>query len=373
MKVYSFIADSAPEAVAQIRAQLGREAVVLNVRKLEADGLQKIWKKARIEVLAHLPEPEAKPAVDPLQALSALRQEIADLKQQFPRETPKAPEPAPTPLISVRPVIPAVDAPVTPAFSKQSYGGWKVGNFLEQTGVLPRYVETIISHITSQFGEKPPENIAKELDLARAAILEICQSKGAMAPVNSNGCHVFIGPPGSGKTTALSKMLTKLTLMESLPARVLRLDGARANTAESLSVYCEILGVPVERCLTEETEIAGVETIFVDLPGVSASDAEGLRALSAQLAKFSGAHFHLTLNAAYETTTLLNQVRAFSSLPISSIIFSHLDEENRWGKMLNFALGTKFALGHFSAGQNVPGELVPASVEKILSRVIPSK
>ena len=55
MKIYTFIADSAPEAVAQIRAQLGPEAVVLNVRKIEANGIGKLWKKPQIEVLAHLP------------------------------------------------------------------------------------------------------------------------------------------------------------------------------------------------------------------------------------------------------------------------------------------------------------------------------
>ena len=69
MKVFTFIAESAPEAVAQIRAQLGPEAVVLNVRKLEPDGLQKIWRKPRIEVVAHVPEPEPPAKADPLQAI----------------------------------------------------------------------------------------------------------------------------------------------------------------------------------------------------------------------------------------------------------------------------------------------------------------
>jgi flagellar biosynthesis protein FlhF len=358
VKVYTFIADTAPEAVAQIRAQLGSEAIVLNVRKVEADGLQKFFKKTRIEVVAHLPESEPEVKADPLQALSELRREIADLRQQMPREVTKV----------VEPVV--IEMPV-PSVSKHNYGGWKVGNFLEQIGVLPVHVQRIIDCIEAEHGEKPPESIVKEFDLTRAAVLKLSQRLLTSSPTSN--LHVFVGPPASGKTTALSKMLARLALIEGMPARVLRLDGVRANTAESLSVYCEILGVPVERCLTEDFQAGPGETTFIDLPGVSANDVDGLKALAAQIALFPGAQVHLTLNAAYETSTLLSQARAFSLLPITSLVFTHLDEEQRWGKLLNFALGTKFSLGSLSAGQNVPGDFLPATIEKILSRVIPSK
>src|SRR5207253_9574395 len=123
-KIYTFIADSAPEAVAQIRAQLGPEAIVLNVRKIEANGIGKFWKKPQIEVLAHLPEtPE--PAPDPFHALTDLCREIADLKQQTPAPQPQRPEPI---------AVPEAQLPA----SRIDYGDWKVGNFLEQAGVLPR-------------------------------------------------------------------------------------------------------------------------------------------------------------------------------------------------------------------------------------------
>ena len=135
MKIYTFIADSAPEAVSQIRAQLGPEAVVLNVRKVEAGGIGKLWKKPQIEVLAHLPEPPA-PAADPLQALSDLRREIADLKQAIPA--------APAEKIE------------TVVETRADYGQWNVGAFLEQTGVLPRNVQRIIDAIEDEHGDHAP-------------------------------------------------------------------------------------------------------------------------------------------------------------------------------------------------------------------------
>jgi flagellar biosynthesis protein FlhF len=358
VKIYTFIADSAPEAVAQIRTQLGPEAVVLNVRKIEANGIGKLWKKPQIEVLAHLPEtPE--PAPDPLQALTDLRREIADLKQQIP----VAQIPAPTP----------VELPETPVnIGRIDYGDWKIGSVLEQAGLLPRNVQRIVDCIVEEHGANAPL-LAKQLDLARAAILKSSQKLLPSVAKREANCHIFIGPPGSGKSTVLSKMLAQRSLVENQPARVFRLDGLRANTSESLSVYCEILGVPVERCRADASHSHPTETIFVDLPGVAANDSDGIKNLAAQIAAFPDAQVHLTLNAAYETTTLLNQLRAFSTLPITDLIFTHLDEEQRYGKILNFCLGIKVPITFLSAGQNVPGDLIRASLEKILSRVIPSK
>jgi flagellar biosynthesis protein FlhF len=361
VKIYTFIADSAPEAVAQIRAQLGPEAVVLNVRKIEANGIGKLWKKPQIEVLAHLPEaPE--PAADPLQALTDLRREISELKLQMPVMAAAAATPV------VASVVPIPEA--QPVVSRVDYGEWKVGNFLEQGGVLPRNVQRIVDCIVEEHGANAPVEIGKQLDLARAAVLKLSQNLLPSVATNKSNCHIFVGAAGSGKTTVLSKMLAQRVLLENLSARVFRLDGLRANTAESLSVYCEILGVPVERC---RAEVVLNETTFIDLPGVNVGDAEALKALANQVAVFRGAQVHLVLNAAYETNTLLNQLRAFSTLPISDIIFTHLDEEQRWGKMLNFSFGLKAPISYLSAGQNVPGELAAASVEKIVSRVIPSK
>ena len=170
MKIYTFIADSAPEAVAQIRAQLGAEAVVLNVRKIEANGIGKLWKKPQIEVLAHLPEIQ-EPAADPLQALTDLRREIADLKQQMPVMT-----------------LPAIAAPVTipePQIisSRVDYGEWKVGNFLEQGGVLPRNVQRILDCVVEEHGANAPSELGKQFDLARAAVLKLAGS----ATIQSGG------------------------------------------------------------------------------------------------------------------------------------------------------------------------------------------
>jgi flagellar biosynthesis GTPase FlhF len=48
MLVHTFIVESATEAVGLIRNKLGPDAVVLNVRKLPAEGVSKLWRKPKL-------------------------------------------------------------------------------------------------------------------------------------------------------------------------------------------------------------------------------------------------------------------------------------------------------------------------------------
>ena len=57
MQLHTFAADSAADAISQIREQLGPEAMVLSVRKLPAPGLGRLWQRPRIELLACVPDP----------------------------------------------------------------------------------------------------------------------------------------------------------------------------------------------------------------------------------------------------------------------------------------------------------------------------
>src|SRR4249920_3901154 len=81
VQVLPFVAESAADAVAQIRAKLGPDAVVVNVRQVPADGLAKLWKNPRIEVLAY--KPDAKTAVPGPDPLAELKLELQAIKQQL--------------------------------------------------------------------------------------------------------------------------------------------------------------------------------------------------------------------------------------------------------------------------------------------------
>lgn len=356
MKVVTFIAESVPDAVTQIRGQLGADAVVLNVRQLPADGLSKLWKRPRIEVLACKPDPA--PLAEP-SSVTELREDLEAIKQHLPRPQPLS-TPAERPRFS-----PSPDAPAT----EHARPSWRVAEVLTDSGLLPVHAQRAVDELRAQHGDVPPISLAAEIALARGALSSLWRP----APVvNDSGTpHVFLGAPGSGKTTLLCKWLAQTVLMEARPAQVWRLDANAANMAEALSVYGEILGIPVERTWSGPDSVARFARAFIDLPGVDWRDAAVLRDLRDRLQCLGPTHLHLVLNAAYETPVLLQQVRAFSALPLNSLILTHLDEEPRWGKAWNLVLGTNLPVRFLGAGQNVPGVFWAASAEKILSRQFP--
>jgi flagellar biosynthesis protein FlhF len=351
MQPIPFIASSAEEAVTQIREKLGPDAVVINVRPLPANGLARLWQKPMIEVLAYRPEVPAPPVAPVSDALAEFRHELEEIKQKFGNRPPQNENPVP-------------DALLPDGGEELNCGRWRVGTVLHKTGLLPLHAQSVLDRLRAQLGEIPPQSLGEEINLARTFLAGVWRKSRPLAP---RSVHVLVGPAGSGKTTCLCKWLTQAALVEGRHARVWRLDGATANMAESLSVYCEILGVGHERVWQPGVGVVTEDIGFVDLPGIDWRNPVAIKELGGQVKQLGPAHVHLVLNGAYETSVLLEQTRAFSALPVEDIVVSHLDEEPRWGKIWNLLLGTNYSIRYLSTGQNIPGDFVEACPEAVFA------
>lgn len=324
MKLTTFTADNANDAVRLVQENLGPEAVIMSVRKLPANGFARLLHRTgHIEVLAGVPEKPRHglpPGVDAYVPFGETEHEEI--------------------------------APSTPRLTHR----WRSIAWLESLGLLPEYADRLELKLRTDHGTKPPEMPITEWGMVRDTLASFWRPPPR--EVGTGRPHVFIGPPGSGKTTALCKWLTAAVLRGEHRARVWRLDGDVANTSEFLSLHCEMVGVPVER-FWEDSEVTE-DLLFVDIPGVEGHSAAGMKALRDVLAQLPAPHVHLVLNAANETLLLFEQFNWFAQLVPGDLIFTHLDEERRRVKLWNFVLGTNCCLGWLSAGQKIPGDFNPA-------------
>lgn len=323
MKLVPFVAASAEAALAQIHEQLGPDAVVISVRRVPVQGLSRFWQQhGHIEVVAGVPDENARPRnhfVPPGDDA------YVPFHERVEPETPAPPEPR----------------------------RWRSITWLESMGLWSALADRLEEKVRSLHGENPLPMPIGEWSAVRSVLAGYWRP-ARKSMEGTNRPHVFIGPPGSGKTTALCKWMTTAVLAENRKVQAWRLDGDTANTAEFLSLHGEMIGVPVERFWRGSEDQA--DLYFVDFPGVEMHNATAMTALRSQLAALPQPHLHLVLNAACETTILFEQFQAFAPLAPEDIIFTHLDEELRRVKLWNFVLGTNCSLSFLAAGQKIPGD-----------------
>ena len=378
MKIVPFIAESAEDAVVQIRSQLGPEAVVLSVRQLDKPNFIRFWAKPKIEVIACLPDPGQKDtptSIPKPQFLDVKDEDAYSLKGSPLMANPQQKvdvfndsatiaQAQNTVLRSDAIAFRKTDADNYISNSPNDYSSWKIGSLLENAGFLPRYSKKVTEKLQQIHGFTTCEPVANQIILARELLKEIWTQSQAQKQRKASPHQIFIGPLGSGKTTCLCKKLVNSVLLENKKPVVWRLDNQQANTAEIVDIYCEMFQIPLHRSVSQ---LAGIDSLLIDIPGVNTSDPSALDALSNQIRLLPDAEVLLVINAAYELHIQLSQIRAFSRFPISGLVFTHLDEEIRWGKLWNFVLGTNFPLRYLSTGQNIPCGFSAATSDELIN------
>lgn len=356
-EIRSFIADSAIEAVAQIRDELGSDAVVLEIRQIKPSGISRLFKKPKIEVLAYKPAPDN----DEDSTLLEVRRELSNIKALI-EEKVLAAEKESSKFSNYNELLNDCSSS-----NNQDYFGrkdWRI-DFLKRLGIEDGYARIIIEDI---FADEPSQPSPAPMETRRLIEQLKKYFRGSQDSEIKNGVHIFIGPPGSGKTTFLCKLLARLSLVEARQASVIQMDAVRANTSELPSLYSEILGVPFCRNYISDIEYEN-GCIFVDVPGVDWQNKIEINKLFEVLSEFKNPHIHLVLNLCYETRLLLAQTRAFGKFEISDLVFTHLDEIGVAGKIYNLLLGTNYTVSYLSGGQNIPGEIYSGSFEAVFKRL----
>ncbi len=183
----------------------------------------------------------------------------------------------------------------------------------------------------------------------------------------------LMGPPASGKTTALLKQVVADTLAKK-PATVITLD-KRPGSVEHLTAFCSLLKVPV---LTAETaaevsflvrRISPDRRIYVDTTGQLGKEKTALTTWHELAANLSDAVAELTVSLGLNASEALAQVKPFLVFRQTVLIGTFADSFHRLGCLLNIAYRLQIPLAALmtDAMETVP--LISLTAESLSDRM----
>lgn len=375
MKVKKFTASSMPEAMKQIRAELGSDAVILNSRVIQQKGFMGLFRKNSIEVIA---------AIDPDAA-----------KASKPVEQPKNIQP----LIPKRAVIPeSFTQPIPESAILKELQGLKKMLKNQSSGIsdgilpvsLKRQIDqlrdqevdsVIIEEITEILLEKWYGNGAAATDQeirewsAKALLSRLSGLEFGGITFKKKFVNV-IGPTGVGKTTTLAKIAAECMLKYGKKIAFITTDTYRIAAIEQLKTYAKILDVPIEVCYNMEDfkrsaeKFAEYDLVFIDTAGRNFRNQKYVADLRKAIDFNTEIETYLVLALTSKQRDMEEIRNQFSLIPIDRFIFTKLDETAVYGSMMNMAVTFSTGIGYVTNGQDVPDDLLAASPEVIIDSIL---
>jgi flagellar biosynthesis protein FlhF len=350
---YRFIVASAEEAVSVLRQRFGQRARVVSVRQVEGKGLARFLQAPKLEVIAAVGETPA-----PAPAAAA------------PVPPPISPETTPPPAAQVRTVVtemPRNDVPsALPTSSNPPTampGLSRLIRLLEAGGISKQVVSRLQAYPSWSMLESMP------LGKALPEVGGLLRAEYRAVPKRPLGQRVaFVGPAGSGKTTALCKRLATDVFLRGQRPAALKLDLDRANPGDALSVFCEALGASYIRSVSDAPPPAQNRTLYIDLPGFSLWVEEEVAEIRSALASLFTTSRAIVINAAYDPSLIRRCFEVGARLDCTHVVFTHVDGLQHWGKLWDFLLRSGLTPLFLSTGQNIAGDCEENVFDAVLSR-----
>ncbi|HEU5140245.1 MAG TPA: flagellar biosynthesis protein FlhF [Bacillales bacterium] len=358
MKVKKFTAPSMPEAMKQIRHDLGEEAVILNSKEVETGGFLGFFAKKQLEVIAAV-DPEAVPVKAPSPVSTSFapvskREEnhwlnesddLIGLRNDIRRM--KVGRDYPGPLADVRDRLDAqeVEEQLTEGIMKPLVREWyKSDESMEKERVFQSLHETL-NHRLLEKAEKPFDYEKQYLLLA--------------------------GPTGVGKTTTLAKIAAKAQLEDQKEIAFITADTYRIAAVDQLKAYADILSVPLEVAYTKEDflkakeKFADRDLVLVDSAGRNFREGSYIEELKRLIPFGSDMETWLVLSLTSKYQDMLAIFQKFAGLSPDRCVLTKVDETQSYGAVLNFWLRNGIPPAFLTNGQNVPDDLIRATPERI--------
>ncbi|MCL6453466.1 MAG: flagellar biosynthesis protein FlhF [Alicyclobacillus sp.] len=380
MMIRRYIVKEIPEAVVMIRRELGKDAVILNTRKVWVKQWFGLWRTRRIEVVAATGDDvprrapaglaSAEPKVDkptptrtPQQRVDRLSSIAADEVQQLWNE-----------IAQLKRYIDATGR-------LRTVQQWmdRLREHLAAQQVHPTYIEVLLEAM-QRIQESQPNGTplaVQPFDQVRQTFIRAVQDAlGPLRDAKELGSETrvvaFVGPTGVGKTTTIAKLAAQHVLKGDRKVGLITTDTFRIAAVDQLRTYANILSVPLQVAY-EPSELpealaalSDCDLVLVDTTGRNFAKEAALEDLRRLLSAVPFDEVHLVVSLTAKADDIDVLATGFAELPVTHVVLTKIDETRTYGAFLNLLMKLGRPLSYMTMGQNVPDDIAVASVERLL-------
>lgn len=404
MNLKTYQARTMSDALAEVKRDLGRDAVILHTRNFRRGGFLGLGGKRFWEITAA-------PNVNVPARLSGGRAEGRYVPVAEPAGPDGMTDDDVVEIVEEKEVIESAQAVEATLPEEPALGEAKNGFVAQQMADIRRMVESLLARqgsspradvpaelapfqaqlLAQDVGEEIVDDIIGQLKLTltgeqladksliQAKLCEMIESLiPAAPPIDKATGRVIalIGPTGVGKTTTIAKLSANFKLREHKKVGLITIDTYRIAAVDQLRTYAEIIDIPLQTVLTAGElaqtvkSMRHLDVILIDTAGRSQNDRLRLNQLRGFLEAAQADEVHLVVSATANRKCAVNTLEKFIPLGANRIIMTKLDEAATFGSILNVSAAGKIALSYVTAGQDVPEDIVTADPHRIASWIV---
>lgn len=392
MIIKKFQANTESEAIMLAKEELGKDAIVMNIKTISPKGFYKLFKKPLVEITAAIDDNISyknsdKIALSKKQNFPDIIYDDTDSLAKDEQETIKESSAIEEKLNNLQSLIEKQmedKVELQKPENKPKVNNVNLAciqliyNQLISNEVDEKYANQIISEIEGSLKKDASmDNILSSI--YQKIILKLGQPEVINIDGNNPKFIFFIGPTGVGKTTTIAKIASKFKVEDKAKVAFLTSDTYRIAAVEQLRTYANILGVPLNIIYnTDEIEkareeFADYDIVFIDTAGRShrsKNQRDDIEALINSIPE-NEREVYLVLSATTKYRDLITITEAYSEIVGYNLIFTKLDETSSVGNIFNIRMLTNAPLSYATFGQDVPDDIDrinPQSIAKQLLR-----
>ncbi|CUH92410.1 flagellar biosynthesis protein FlhF [Herbinix luporum] len=397
MIIKKFQANTETDAIMLAKEELGKDAIVMNIKTISPKGIYRLFRKPLVEITAAIDDTSTykndKTAqvkkqkfpdiiYDASQIETVTKQsDLQTSKMYGTRETSAIEEK----LNNLQSLLEKQmleneenNKEDNSPLNKNLTCIQLIYNQLVRNEVDEKYANQIISEIEGTLKrDASMDNILSSI--YQKIVLKLGQPKTINIEQDRPKFIFFIGPTGVGKTTTIAKIASKFKIEKKAKVAFITADTYRIAAVEQLRTYANILGIPlkvvynVDELENSKEEFADYDIIFVDTAGRShknENQRQDIERLVDTIAE-NEREIYLVLSATTKYRDLVSITEAYSEIANYNLIFTKLDETNCVGNIFNIKMLTNAPLSYATFGQDVPDDIDqidPQSIAKQLLR-----